>query len=226
MNEGRLTYAELKLSLKSKDKPQPTQKKREYPWRISVVILGTVCLCLLISSIVLGYLFFQGTSKFKIQCEKDANKNAVSSMEVVDPSALPPTTGKGCYKCQGRWLCCGEKCYYFSEEEKTWDESEASCRLLGSHLAKIDSREEQNFIQSRLNYSYWVGLRKKGGQFLWVHQEDEKISSDLDFHMTTHLADAVCGYIKPKLLNNAQCSRHFPYICKKNFTCLLTSENW
>lgn len=36
-----------------------------------------------------------------------------------------------------------QKCYYFSEEEKTWDESEASCRLLGSHLAKIDSREEQ-----------------------------------------------------------------------------------
>lgn len=37
----------------------------------------------------------------------------------------------------------------------------------------------QNFIQSRLNYSYWVGLRKKGGQFQWVQHKDAKLSSDL-----------------------------------------------
>ncbi|XP_034368537.1 C-type lectin domain family 7 member A-like [Arvicanthis niloticus] len=179
MNEERPTYAELKLSLKSrKDKNQPTQKKREYPWRVSVVILGSVCLCLLMSSSVLGYLFFQDTSRFKIQCEQVANESAVSSVE-VEPSGLSSTTGKRCYRCQGRWSCCGEKCYYFSEEEKTWDESEASCKLRGSHLAKIDSREEQNFIQSRLNYSYWIGLRKNGGRFQWVHHKDANFSSDL-----------------------------------------------
>ncbi|XP_052030992.1 C-type lectin domain family 7 member A-like isoform X2 [Apodemus sylvaticus] len=226
MNEERPTYAELKLSLKSKkDKTQPTQKKREYPWRISVVILGTVCLCLLMSITVLGYLFFQRTSSFKIQCEKYANESAVSSMKGVDPSGLPPTTGAGCYTCQGGWLCCGEKCYYFSKAEMTWEESEASCECLGSNLAKIDSREEQNFIQSRLNYSYWVGLRQKGGQFQWVHNKDAKLSSDLDFHMTTHVADAACGYIKPKSLSSAQCNRYFHYICKKNFACKVTSEN-
>ncbi|XP_021047498.1 C-type lectin domain family 9 member A-like isoform X2 [Mus pahari] len=222
MNEERLTYADLKLSLKSKkDRKQSTQKKREYPWRISVVILGTVCLCLLISITVLGYLFFQAASKFKIQCEKDANESAVTSMEVVGSSGSLLTTGKGCWTCQGGWSCCGEKCYYFSEEEKTWDKSEESCRVLGSHLAKIDSREEQNFIQAQLNYSYWVGLRKKGGQFRWVHHKDAKLSSDLDFQ-TTHVADAECGYIKPKNLNIAQCNRYFYYICMKNFICLRT----
>ncbi|XP_052030993.1 C-type lectin domain family 9 member A-like isoform X3 [Apodemus sylvaticus] len=170
-------------------------------------------------------LVFQRTSSFKIQCEKYANESAVSSMKGVDPSGLPPTTGAGCYTCQGGWLCCGEKCYYFSKAEMTWEESEASCECLGSNLAKIDSREEQNFIQSRLNYSYWVGLRQKGGQFQWVHNKDAKLSSDLDFHMTTHVADAACGYIKPKSLSSAQCNRYFHYICKKNFACKVTSEN-
>ncbi|GAB1291347.1 Killer cell lectin-like receptor H1 [Apodemus speciosus] len=202
MNEERPTYAELKLSLKSKkDKKQPTQKKREYPWRLSVVILGTVCLCLLVSSTVLGYLYL-------LQFTQESHKRLQIWL-----------CGKGCYRCQGGWSCCGEKCYYFSKEEMTWDESEASCRLLGSHLAKIDSREEQNFIQSRLSYSYWVGLRKNGDQFQWLHHKDAKLSSDLDFHMSTHVADAACGYIKPTNLDSAQCSRYFHYICKKNFAC-------
>ncbi|NP_001014997.1 killer cell lectin-like receptor subfamily H, member 1 isoform 1 [Mus musculus] len=223
MNDERPTYAQLKLSKKSKDKKQSTQKKKEYPWRISVVILGTVCLCLLISSTVFGYWFFQATSNFKIQYEKDKNESAVSSMEVVHSSGLLLTAArKGCYTCQGGWSCCGGKCYFFSEEEKTWDESEASCKVLGSLLAKIDSREEQNFIQSQVNYSYWVGLHKKGSQFQWVHHKDAKLSSDLDFHTATHVADAECGYIKPKNLNVAPCHRYFYYICKRNFTCPMT----
>lgn len=37
----------------------------------------------------------------------------------------------------------------------------------------------QNFIQSQVNYSYWVGLHKKGSQFQWVHHKDAKLSSDL-----------------------------------------------
>lgn len=37
----------------------------------------------------------------------------------------------------------------------------------------------QNFIQSQLKYSYWVGLRKVGSQFQWVHQKDTKLSSDV-----------------------------------------------
>ncbi|XP_076422189.1 C-type lectin domain family 7 member A-like [Peromyscus maniculatus bairdii] len=224
MSEERTAYAELTLSLKSKkDKNQPIKEKRDCPWLVTAIILGTVCLCLLMSNVVLGYLFFQCTSNFKIQHGKDANESTISSMEVAGPSILPPT--KGYYPCQGRWSCCGENCYYFSEEEKTWDESETSCRYLGSHLAKIDNKEEQNFIQSQLKYSYWVGLRKVGSQFQWVHQKDTKLSSDVEFY-TTHSTSAECGHLKPKYLSNALCSRHFHYICEKNFTFSVTSKNW
>ncbi|ERE66426.1 C-type lectin domain family 7 member A-like protein [Cricetulus griseus] len=195
------------------------------PWRMTAVVLGTVCLCLLMSNAVLGYLFLQSTSNFKFQYGKDANANTVSSMEVTGPSTLHPfVMGKGYHPCHGKWSCCGENCYYFSEEEKTWEDSEASCRRLGSHLAKIDNREEQNFIQSRLNYSYWVGLHKNGNQFQWVNQKDRALSSDLYFR-ETHSASADCGYLKPVFLSNGVCSRYFHYICEKNFTCLVNSKS-
>ncbi|KAL6083359.1 hypothetical protein STEG23_036929, partial [Scotinomys teguina] len=79
---------------------------------------------------------------------------------------------KDYYMCQGRWSCCGESCYYFSEEEKTWDESEESCRQLDSHLAKIDNRKEQvivyphvpNVIEYKINivlqFSFYKILKR------------------------------------------------------------------
>lgn len=75
---------------------------------------------------------------------------------------------KGYYSCQGRWSCCGENCYYFSEEEKTWNESEASCRLLGSHLAKIDNREEQVRGVSSLSVSGEVHISWAEKKIIYV----------------------------------------------------------
>ncbi|XP_055467472.1 NKG2-D type II integral membrane protein-like [Psammomys obesus] len=103
---------------------------------------------------------------------------------------------KYCYTCQGIWACCGETCYYFSEDMKTWDDSEASCRHLGSSLTKIGNRREKSIIQIQLTFRSWVGLRKKGSQLQWVHQKDTTLSSDLDFH-ENHLADAECGFLEP-----------------------------
>nr|XP_048288339.1 C-type lectin domain family 2 member H-like isoform X2 [Myodes glareolus] len=202
MSEERRAHAELTFFLRSKkDKKQSAKKNEDSQWHMTAVILGTVCLCLTMSNAVLGYAFNE-----------------------AGPSTLLPTTEKGYYTCQGRWSCCGENCYYFSEEEKTWSESEASCRVLGSHLAKIDNSEEQNFIQSRLNYSYWVGSRKNERQFQWVNQKDTKLSSDLHF-LTTHSTSEECGYLKPMSVSSSVCSRHFRYICEKNFPFLVTSKN-
>lgn len=44
---------------------------------------------------------------------------------------------------QEKWYCCGESCYYFSKEEKTWERSKESCEDLRSSLIKLDNKEEQ-----------------------------------------------------------------------------------
>lgn len=47
---------------------------------------------------------------------------SLNETEVVDDGGF--FQGKDYGACQGKWSCCGKDCYYFSTEEKIWDESE------------------------------------------------------------------------------------------------------
>ncbi|PWA16766.1 hypothetical protein CCH79_00017830, partial [Gambusia affinis] len=64
--------------------------------------------------------------------------------------------GLTCLKCEPGWEPHGGNCYYFNTMRSSWTESRDSCIDLGSDLVKIDSREEQMFLESRLR-----GLMKK-----------------------------------------------------------------
>nr|XP_020007433.1 C-type lectin domain family 9 member A-like [Castor canadensis] len=131
---------------------------------------------------------------------------------------------KGYGACQGKWSCCGEKCYYFSEKEHTWEDSDKLCKDLGSSLIKIDNKEEQNFIQLKLKYNYWIGLSRKGAQYPWTWQDGSQLSQSLSFQPAA-TTDAKCGLLKPASISNAGCIKYFKYICEKNFTCLAISKN-
>uniref|UniRef100_A0A669DAK4 C-type lectin domain-containing protein n=1 Tax=Oreochromis niloticus TaxID=8128 RepID=A0A669DAK4_ORENI len=75
------------------------------------------------------------------------------------------------------WEHHGGKCYYFSVSKSSWTESRGECRAKGGDLVKIDSREEQKFLDQRLkdimNYpqdKFWFGLTDSAeeGRWLWV----------------------------------------------------------
>uniref|UniRef100_A0A3Q4MZL4 C-type lectin domain-containing protein n=1 Tax=Neolamprologus brichardi TaxID=32507 RepID=A0A3Q4MZL4_NEOBR len=82
-----------------------------------------------------------------------------------------------CSKCGEDWEHHGGKCYYFSTRKSSWTESRGECRSKGGDLVKIDSREEQKFLDQRLkdimNYpqdKFWFGLTDSAeeGRWLWV----------------------------------------------------------
>ncbi|KAM9671699.1 killer cell lectin-like receptor 2 [Trichechus inunguis] len=113
-----------------------------FPWHIIAVFLGTTCFLLLLAIAGLGYMYFQSTSECKIQDMEDTKEqNTSCAQEVGDHSILPPSTACATY--QGKWICDGENCYYFSKEEKTWNNSKDSCEDLNSSLVKIDDKDEQ-----------------------------------------------------------------------------------
>uniref|UniRef100_A0A3Q1HES0 C-type lectin domain-containing protein n=1 Tax=Anabas testudineus TaxID=64144 RepID=A0A3Q1HES0_ANATE len=79
--------------------------------------------------------------------------------------------------CEEDWELHGEKCYYFSTRESTWNQSRDDCRRGGGDLVKIDSREEQSFLVRKLKQNmnddhdtFWIGLTdsKEEGKWLWV----------------------------------------------------------
>nr|XP_023395606.1 NKG2-D type II integral membrane protein-like [Loxodonta africana] len=93
--------------------------------------------------------------------EDSKEKNTSCTKEVEDHSIVPPSTEIACGQCQEKWSCYGENCYYFSKEEKTWNNNKKSCQDLDSSLVKIDDKDEQKFIQPQINYNHGVGLQKK-----------------------------------------------------------------
>ncbi|XP_038581362.1 C-type lectin domain family 4 member E-like [Micropterus salmoides] len=79
--------------------------------------------------------------------------------------------------CEEGWEQHGGKCYYFSNNSSPWENSREDCRQQGGDLVKIDSREEQTFLElkvrEKMNYfedRFWIGLTdsKEEGTWLWV----------------------------------------------------------
>uniref|UniRef100_A0A8D0QGT4 NKG2-D type II integral membrane protein n=1 Tax=Sus scrofa TaxID=9823 RepID=A0A8D0QGT4_PIG len=62
-----------------------------------------------------------------------------------------------CGPCPKNWICYRNSCYQFSNESKTWLQSQASCRSQNSSLLKIYSREDQDFFKLVKSY-HWMGL--------------------------------------------------------------------
>uniref|UniRef100_A0A3Q1H5Z9 C-type lectin domain-containing protein n=1 Tax=Anabas testudineus TaxID=64144 RepID=A0A3Q1H5Z9_ANATE len=93
-----------------------------------------------------------------------------------------------CPKCEEGWELHGGKCYYFSTRDSSWYQSRDDCRRGGGDLVKIDSREEQSFLEVRVRQkmnkdddSFWIGLTdsKEEGKWLWV--DDSPLNTSLAF---------------------------------------------
>ncbi|KFQ28681.1 C-type lectin domain family 4 member D, partial [Mesitornis unicolor] len=84
------------------------------------------------------------------------------------------------------WICCPNgwkrlqgKCYYLSDDKMSWAESEQNCTGMGSHLAVINSKAEQEFLfnlakglfANAYETKYYIGLTaSKNGQWQWVDE--------------------------------------------------------
>uniref|UniRef100_A0A3Q2QIP2 CD209 antigen-like n=1 Tax=Fundulus heteroclitus TaxID=8078 RepID=A0A3Q2QIP2_FUNHE len=95
------------------------------------------------------------------------------------PASPPPPKAKSeiHLKKTPDWENYQERLYFFSTDESSWNESRRSCQDLGGDLVKIDSREEQVFLEIRLRSlmeeaedRFWIGLTdaEEEGRWFWV----------------------------------------------------------
>ncbi|KAM9204628.1 C-type lectin domain family 4 member D-like [Mergus octosetaceus] len=85
------------------------------------------------------------------------------------------------------WKCCPEgwrpfqeSCYYFSDDQMPWEESQQNCSGMGSHLVVINTKAEQDFlykeIGTQMKYrregiNLYIGLSaQEVGQWRWTDQ--------------------------------------------------------
>uniref|UniRef100_A0A668S3A7 C-type lectin domain-containing protein n=1 Tax=Oreochromis aureus TaxID=47969 RepID=A0A668S3A7_OREAU len=93
-----------------------------------------------------------------------------------------------CYKCEEGWEQHGGKCYYFSINKSSWKQSRDECRAKGGDLVKIDSREEQTFLERRLKDvmneaedKFWIGLTDSAVEGRWVWADGSPLNERLQF---------------------------------------------
>ncbi|XP_025139037.2 NKG2-A/NKG2-B type II integral membrane protein isoform X8 [Bubalus bubalis] len=120
--------------------------------KLIVVILGIVCFVLMYT-IVRVITFIPRT-----QISEQNKSSLVTKLQ----------KGK---ECKSKWSCCGQKCYYFSDESNNFEESKKRCKEMDSTLLKIEDKEELNFIQSQLSYFYWIGLSHKSTRNQWTWED-------------------------------------------------------
>ncbi|XP_013008680.1 C-type lectin domain family 7 member A isoform X1 [Cavia porcellus] len=82
--------------------------------------------------------------------------------------------------CPPNWIAHEKSCYLFSISLDSWYGSKRRCSQLGSHLLKIDTLKEFDFIVGQMssypNNSFWIGLSRNQTESLWVWDDGSTFS--------------------------------------------------
>ncbi|XP_038164303.1 CD209 antigen-like protein D [Cyprinodon tularosa] len=122
-------------------------------------------------------------------CYSGKEKNEITPGKNQSSTCPPPKVkNEMCLKCEAGWELHGVNCYYFSNNTSTWTESRDSCRRLGGDLVKIDSREEQMFLERIVKEkmtndedSFWIGLTDSEKEGSWVWVDGSPLKESLSF---------------------------------------------
>ncbi|CAM4641618.1 unnamed protein product [Lepidochelys kempii] len=128
----------------------------------------------------------------------------------------------GC--CPRAWERFGRGCYWFSTEQKTWEESNLYCQAQDSHLVIINTQEEQLYVQRRTVPLYtWIGLTDKSGQWRWVDGSLYTMDSRSwregqpdEYHGHGLGGGEDCIHLHDDgLWNDEHCSRLYRWVCEE-----------
>ncbi|XP_026156670.1 galactose-specific lectin nattectin-like [Mastacembelus armatus] len=135
--------------------------------KVTLERLVLLLLCVLLSAAVVA-LGVVGFDHFR-------TKKTLQTREDEIISLRRNLTGGTNAKCERGWEQHGRMCYYFSKIRASWQESRDKCERLRGDLVKIESWEEQEFLDERLKEKmeydedkFWIGLTDSVQEGTWV----------------------------------------------------------
>ncbi|XP_067324450.1 oxidized low-density lipoprotein receptor 1-like [Anolis sagrei] len=111
------------------------------------------------------------------------------------------------------WIANKDAMYLYNTAKLTWKQSNASCAAQGSSLVKVDSEEEEIFLEKKNEkngIAYWLSIWKDGYEYIWdvdktlikiTYWAKNEPSKD---YFATELRP-VCGLMKPLCITPLQC---------------------
>ncbi|XP_054446925.1 killer cell lectin-like receptor subfamily F member 1 [Pteronotus mesoamericanus] len=230
LNEER--YMTLNMQLKKRSFTQTSELTYKdcsvmlHWYKILLGISGTVNGILVLTFISLALLVSQGVL---LKCPKGNNSNNtqddirnlkmnsdtrgnISNID-VDRCVSSATDHRGL--CPSEWLKYQGKCYWFSNELKSWPDSYGYCLGRKSNLLIIHNQLEMAFIQKNLKQSnyVWIGLNFTTEKRTWNWADGSPLASKIVFIKGTTREDS-CAAIKGSKIYSETCSSVFKWICQ------------
>ncbi|XP_044839160.1 C-type lectin domain family 2 member D-like [Mauremys mutica] len=118
--------------------------------------------------------------------------------------------------CPDRWVGYQGKCFYFSETEENWNNSQSHCSSLNASLASIDSLPELDFM---LRYKglpdHWIGLQREQGEGQPWKWTNGTIFNNL-FQVR---GEGQCTYLDEYGVSSSRCYSERHFICNRLDDC-------
>ncbi|XP_064276877.1 killer cell lectin-like receptor subfamily F member 1 isoform X1 [Passer domesticus] len=234
-----ITYAELHV------KPQPQENSRAETsapgcrhrfsaWFYVALVLAVLVLILLGVVAIQAKLFLKGRagkSKSLPHYGLNSTSNDISSERTVSAALLKQLMeelcedGQGtCELCPPGWQLHRGRCYFFSEEARSWEDSQKNCLARKSQLLVIEDDVEMEFIDNKdKDTKYiWIGLDTKDMEKAWSSVEDHRVKEKSRTALKSIEADKNCAvYRRKNVIQADNCQTLKEWICKKNATLLL-----
>ncbi|XP_014435873.3 early activation antigen CD69-like isoform X1 [Pelodiscus sinensis] len=112
--------------------------------------------------------------------------------------------------CPDGWVGYLGKCYYFSEAEANWTDSQKNCSALGASLPGIDTQQEMDFLaRNQESLDHWIGLHREPDQ-AWKWANDTEFNNWFPI-----VGGAQCAFLSHNSVSSSGCSNCQPWICSK-----------
>ncbi|XP_011364058.1 killer cell lectin-like receptor subfamily F member 1 isoform X3 [Pteropus medius] len=117
--------------------------------------------------------------------------------------------------CPSEWLKYQEKCYWFSNELKSWSDSYGYCLGRKSHLLIVQDQLEMAFIQKNLKQSnyVWIGLNFTSQKKTWTWVDSSPLDSKI-FFIKGPATENSCAAIKENKIYSETCGSVFKWVCQ------------
>ncbi|KAL9974659.1 hypothetical protein ACROYT_G011722 [Oculina patagonica] len=125
----------------------------------------------------------------------------------------------GCNVSDG-WTAFNNHCYKLVSDLRTWSAAKTHCESLGSLLASIHSREENDFVRTLISTQTWLGGTDIASEGTWVWEDGEDFGG-----FSSWPAGEPNGGENEQCLwmmydengnwNDAGCDAGKPHVCKK-----------
>ncbi|XP_077403933.1 CD209 antigen-like protein C isoform X2 [Vanacampus margaritifer] len=175
-------YALVKVS---ETQSEPVQDPGAKPARSKLTseraALAALCILLVLTFVALCFVSYQNVQS------RNRLHNLTAEFETCRASRSDGANGD-CRKCYGDWVLHGESCYLFTSINLTWERSRRFCENLNGNLVKIDSREEQSFVEAQLRNKmafqedkFWIGLTDSEQEDRWLWTDGSLLHPSLTF---------------------------------------------